>query len=135
MIYLASVNSSKIDEIKARFRAGGIPVFIVPDYSITEGTIGGIGTSFRNINDDPEWYRLNICLDDQLEEAKRLFEDSNYKVTAPVDVEKFEATMDKLGANRKVEWRMPEISLNWIVGIAILGIALLILRAAWTAFN
>jgi hypothetical protein len=131
LIYLASVRSEEMDEIKERFRTGGIPVYIAPDYSISDG-IGGIGVSRSNADGRPRWYKINICLDHQLEEGKRLFDDANYKVMAPVDVVKFEATMDKLGANRDVEWRLSNTSLNWLVGIVILGLVLFILRAVLT---
>jgi hypothetical protein len=105
---------------------------IAPDYSINEGMPGGYGVSESNAMGQPRWYSINICLDDQLEEGKRLFNDANYKVMAPVDVAKFEATMDKLGANRTFEWRLSDTSLNLIFGIVILGIVLLILRAVLT---
>ncbi len=93
----------------------------------------GVATIYRNATSLPDWYRINICLDEQIEEAKRLFNDANYKVKAPVDIAEFEATMDKLGANRNFEWRLSNTSLNWIVGIVILGFVLLILRAVFTS--
>jgi len=68
----------------------------------------------------------------RFEEAKRLFNDANHKVKAPVDVTEFEATMEKLGANSNFVWRLSNTSLNWIVGIVILGFVLLILRAVLT---
>lgn len=111
MIFLASVQSSEIDEIKDRFRAGGIPVFIVPDYSVKAGEIAGIGASLEHANGQTNWYSVSICLDDQFAEGQRLLDDANYHVIAPVDVEKFEATMNKLGANRDVEW-FPEKNLT-----------------------
>jgi hypothetical protein len=132
LIYLASVRAKEMDEIKERFRTGGIPVLIAPDYSINDGMPGGFGVSERNAMGKPSWYSINICLDEQLEEGKCLFKDVNYKVKAPVDVAEFEATMDKLGANSNFEWRLSNTSLNWIVGIVILGFVLLILRAVLT---
>src|SRR5690349_1533487 len=103
-----------VDEIKARFRAGGIPIFLEPDYGTRDQPTVGRASAYRNATTPPEWYRVYVCLEQQKEEAKRLFHDARYKVKAPVDVDEFEATMEKLGANRKFEW--PE-SLNWIVGI------------------
>ncbi len=131
MIYLASVRSSEIDEIKERFRAGGIPVFIAPDYTIENG--GGYGVASNNLAGLIKWYSIKICLDDQIEEAKHLFNDANYKVMAPVDVDKFESTMGNLGANRDFEWRLSDKSLTWIIGLVILGFVLLILRAVFAS--
>jgi hypothetical protein len=127
MVYLISVRSSETDEIQERFRAGGIPVFLEPDYSRVD-MVTGIATVFRNATTGPAWYRVYVCLDDQLQEAKRLLSDANYKVTKPVDVAKFEATMDRLGANRKVGWRLSDKNLNWIVGIIVVAFVLWILR-------
>ncbi len=129
MIYLASVRSSEIDEIKDRFRSGGIPIFTAPDYTITDGMPGGIGLSARNAEGRPDWYSISICLDEQLEEGKRLFKDADYKVFVPVDVDEFEAKMDKLGANREFEWRFSDNGLLWIVLAVIVGFVICILRA------
>jgi hypothetical protein len=43
LIYLASVRAEEMDKIKERFRTGGIPVLIAPDYSINDGMLGGFG--------------------------------------------------------------------------------------------
>jgi hypothetical protein len=114
-----------VDEIKARFRASGIPIFVEPDYAARDTMSVGPASTYRNATTPPESFRVYVCLEQQREEAKRLFHDARYKVKAPVDVEQFEATMERLGANRKFEW---PISLNWIVGIVAVAAVLWIAR-------
>ena len=132
MDYLGSVPSSEVDEIQRRFRISGVPIFVEPDHARGD-MVTGIATAFRNAVSGPSWYRVYVCIDDQLHEAKRLFSDANYKVTKPVDVAKFEATMDKLGANKKPTWRVSSQTMNWIVGALVLLFVLWILRAVITS--
>ena len=133
MIFLASVRSSDVDEIKERFRVGGIPIFVAPDFVLKRNDIPGIGASQQHAAGRSNWYSVSICLDEQLEEGKRLFNDPNYIVISPVDVAEFEAEMDKLGANREVELNLADSGPFWIVVAVVLGFVIWILRAVSAA--
>lgn len=123
MKFLASVHAEAINEIKERFRVGGIPIFVVPDYGLRQNDIAGIGASQRHANGQASWYAVNICLDEQFEDGRSLLDDPNYKVAAPVDVAQFEATMDKLGANQSFEW-FSDKTLAWIAWVIVAGVVL-----------
>jgi hypothetical protein len=133
MIYLTSVRLAELTELKARFRASGIPVYVEPDYSVRDTMASGSADTYRSATSPHDWYRINICLDEQLDEAKHLFEDANYEVKAPVDVAKFETTMDGLGANREVEWKLSDKDLNRIFEIILVGFVFWILYAVLTS--
>jgi hypothetical protein len=128
VIYLASPDAEELDEIRQRFRAGGIPIYLEPDYA-RDDIVAGVATAFRNATTGPQRYRLYVCIETQLEEAKHLLANKHYKVRAPVDVAKFEATMEKLGANRKMEWRLTTRAMNWMVAVVVVAFLLWVLRA------
>jgi hypothetical protein len=133
LIFLASVRFSEIDEIKERFRVGGIPIFVAPDFTLKANDIPGLGASQQHAAGRSNWYSVSVCLDEQFEEGKRLFNDPNYTVMSPVDVAEFEAEMDKLGANREVELNLADNGLFWIVAAVILGLVIWIVRTVSTA--
>lgn len=125
MIYLASVHGDDLALIEDRFRSGGIPIYIEPDFSSKE-SVG----AYNGVISQPTRYRINICLDEQLEDAKHLFADPNYKVKEPVDVSEFERAMEQLGATRDSNQFMPIKGLYWIVGIILIGFAAWFLHAS-----
>jgi hypothetical protein len=122
MTPLASIPADQVQELEDRFRAAGIPLYFESDYSRRRHNVLPTGSLYSADASVPNWYRVHVCLDEQTEEAKRLFEDPTYKVKAPIDIEKFEAKMAKLGADPELAWRVPDATLNWIVGGAIVAI-------------
>jgi len=131
--YLASVTSEQLQAIQDRFRASGIPIFVETDQVRTNEAAIVPAAIVSRFNLAPSWYRINVCLDEQFDEAMRLFRDPNYQVRSPVDVEAFERKMDQLGANRPVKLRPSDKTLNWLVGAVILGIALCFAIVALTS--
>ena len=126
MLYLTSVRSEDIQEIEGRFRASGIPIYTDPDYSQRDGFVSGIGSSYSNATRLPDWYRINVCLDEQFEEAKLLFENPSYTVKWPVDVAQFEATMNEL-STQEIRPLNSENILNRISIIVVVAFAIWIL--------
>ena len=124
MFLLASIPGDQVQELDDRFRAAGIPLYFEPDYSRRRHDVLPTGSLHSTEASVPDWYLAYVCLEEQTKEAKRLFEDPTYKVETPIDVQKFEAKMAKLGADVGLAWRVPDPMLNWIVGGAIAAVVI-----------
>jgi len=131
--YIASVKFEHLQDIEDRFRAGGIPIYVRPDLvRSNEAAIVPAAIVSRH-NLPAHWYRIDVCLDEQHEEAELLFANPDYEVRNRVDVDAFEETMNRLGANRPVSMRPPDRALNWLIGAILLAIVLAVVAAALTA--
>jgi len=124
MFLLASIPADQVQELDDRFRAAGIPLYFEPDYSRRRHDVLPTGSLYSTEASVPDWCLAHVCLEEQAEEAKRLFDDPTYKVKAPIDVQKFEAKMAKLGADAGLAWRVPDATLNWIVSGAIAAVVI-----------
>ncbi|BCM25369.1 hypothetical protein [Methyloradius palustris] len=101
-------------ELKDRFKAGGIPIFVDVDYSLRDVSANGTPGIYRSASSPPSFFRINVCLDEQFEEAKLLLNDPGYQVKHPVDIASFDAEMKKLGANKVPDIKIPVNYLNLI---------------------
>lgn len=115
----------QLQPMRDRFRAGGIPIFVEVDHVRSNETAIVPAAIVSRFNLPAHWYRIDVCLDEQFDEATRLFQDPGYSVQSPVDVEAFEKQMEELGANRPVSLRPSDKTLNVVVGAAIVAIVLL----------
>jgi hypothetical protein len=128
MLFLTSVRFEDLSEIEERFRAGGIPIYVEPDYSQRDKLAIGYASAYTSATSPTEWYRINISLDEQFDEAKLLFVDSKYKVKAPVDIDEFEDKLKKL-AVQEVSLINPDNYLNRIAIIVFVVLLIGILYA------
>lgn len=119
MILLATVGYAESGELRERFRASGIPVLLEPDYA-RKGQIA-LGAPNKA---EPDRVLIHVCLDEQIDEARRLLADPDYAVQHPVDIEQFDAAMERAGAGAELERRLPDLTMNWLVGGMLLALAI-----------
>lgn len=128
MELLASVLANEATELWDRFRANGIPVLLVDDYSHPDDLAAGLSVAYQG--SPPKWRRVYVCLDEQLEEAKLLFRDPKYEVKAPVDVAAFDRKLHEMAAGDKSKRSLIDENLNWLIGglliIVVVGILILV---------
>ena len=103
MKFLATIPSENIDEIEERFRTAGIPVYLEPDYSRGLRFVTGGASAYSNAGRDVSAFRVHVCLISQFDEAEHLLENPDYKVQFPVDIEEFEAAIEKAKSQEDVE--------------------------------
>jgi len=131
MELLATITSDEIDEVRRRFREGGIPIYLEPDHSRGLRFLTGTAGSVNSAGHDVAAYRLHVCILSQLEEAEQLLIDPGYKVRYPVDVEEFEAAIEAARKDEVPEAGSSRGSQNRIAaGVVLVCAVALILLAA-----
>jgi hypothetical protein len=119
VILLGSVGFEQSAELRDRFRGAGIPILLEPDYA-RKGQIA-LGAPNRA---EPDRVRVHVCIEEQIDEARRLFADPDYVVQHPVDIEEFDAAMERVGAGPDLERSLPDMTMNWIVGGMLLALVI-----------